>query len=284
MGPSDLCIICNASIVEVMAAFVSKCVLRRRGITILWDLLLQPPTGPFGRLQCKLRSVLLCGVEKLFCVHKDTSGYQSYYGIPESKFVHIPFKANNIDVTGDYAIGDDGYVLACGASWRDYKTFIAAIKEVGVPAKIVLPGSSVSVVNNTFLKEDNIPENVKVIRHNLDQKSWNQYIAMARLVVIPIRKEAIQAAGISTYLEAMAMGKAVVISEGVSTKGLLTNQAEIVPPANVPMLAGVIRRLWNDDQYRSELALRGKNYAQSLGNETRLVKDILRNAIECVRL
>lgn len=287
MGQVDVFIALNPSIEEMIVAFINKCVLRRKSITIFWDMNLQRPANLCAKMIGWLKAVLLHGVDKFFCVHKDTTGYELDYRIQKSKFLYIPFKANNYNIVHKYESNDKGYVLACGASLRDYETFVRAIEQVSFPAKIVLPNHNVASYHNTSFYEGNLPANVIVLRHNLkDRDLWNRYIAEARVVVVPIQERAIQPAGISVYLEAMALGKPVIVTEGPSTRGILKNEneAEIVPPSNAIALAAALRKLWEDKEYREQLACRGKEYALSLGNETRLVKDILRNAMACVAI
>ena len=74
----------------------------------------------------------------------------------------------------------------------------------------------------------------------------------------------------------MALGKPVVITEGVSTKGVLTNDmAVIVPAEDSEQLTLAIKKLWEDDEYRNRISSNGKDYALSLGGAKRLVEDIL---------
>lgn len=75
----------------------------------------------------------------------------------------------------------------------------------------------------------------------------------------------------------MALGKPVIISEGTSTRGILTkNEAEIVPSEDPDSLALAIKKIWENKDYRERLAENGKKYALSLKGEERLVRDILR--------
>lgn len=272
----DAFIAFNPDIDEAIVAFAAKWLLRRKTAIIFFDALLQRPVGLTGICKSRIKQALFTGVDRFFCVHKDTSGYQKYYGIDAAKFVYIPFKANNFHDRLKYVSRDEGYVLACGASLRDYRTFVEAVGRMKVPAKIMLPGKGVAVFHNTDLEEARLPSNVQVIRHDFDRNSWNQIIANARVVVIPIQKQAIQAAGISASLEAMAIGKPVVITEGVSTRGVLTGaEAEIVPAEDPAAMHQAIWRLWSDPEYREGLARRGQDYALSLGGVERLARDIL---------
>ena len=74
----------------------------------------------------------------------------------------------------------------------------------------------------------------------------------------------------------MALGKPVVITEGVSTLGIITkNEAEIVPPGDPESLGNAIRKLWDNREYRKRLANNGKQLALSLEGAERMMKDIL---------
>ena len=280
----DAFIAFNPNIDEAILAFAAKWILRRETSIIFFDALLQRPVGLKGICKSRIKQALFTGVDRFFCVHKDTSGYQRYYGIDAAKFVYIPFKANNFHDRIKYKSKDEGYVLACGASLRDYRTFVEAVDRMNVPAKIMLPRKGAAEFHNTDLDEARLPSCVEVIRHDFDKHSWNQIIANARVVVIPIQGGAIQAAGISASLEAMAIGKPVVITEGVSTRGMLTGaEAEIVPAEDPVSMYRAIRKLWEDAGYRERLAKAGQDYAVSLGGVERMARDILQNTRACVR-
>jgi glycosyltransferase involved in cell wall biosynthesis len=273
----DVFLVFNADADAMLIAFLNRFLWLHKTMVIFYDLNLHLPDNFKARISCMIKKVLLTGVDRFFCMHKDMRSYQRYYNVTENKCYYIPFKANNYNVLSKYFPKDGDYVLSCGASYRDFKTLIKAITELNYPTKIVLPAKDAAKIHNTYLDERDLPKNIETIRHNYDFNSWNQYIADARLVVIPIQKKALQPAGISVYLEAMALGKPVIISEGTSTRGILTkNEAEIVPSEDPDSLALAIKKLWEDKDYRESLAKHGKKYALSLGEEERLVKDILK--------
>lgn len=214
-------------------------------------------------------------------VHKDISLYKRYYGIPEAKARYIPFKANNYEIRDQFVSNDGGYILSCGASYRDYGCLISAAKKVALPIIILLPKADIAALHNTYVDIRDLPNNVSVIIHDMNKFSWNKYIANAKMIVIPIRKDCIQPAGISAYLECMMLGKPVIISRGPSTNQIVhDNMAMLYDPGDSEALAQCINRLIDDRMLCSKLAENGKNYALSLEGEMRLVKDIERNVIE----
>ena len=272
----DIFLVSNAGSLIMLTCFFYKVISRHRTMIVFWDTLLYRPIGMKSKILTMIKVILLKSVDWFYCNHRDTSGYEKYYKIPKNKFYYIPFKANNYYMLSEIEVGDKGYVLACGASHRDYQTFIKAINVLEYPTKILLPEKGIAAYHGSELSEKNISENLEIIRHNFDSRSWNKYLANAKIVVIPIKKGTLQSAGISVYLESMALGKPVVITEGVSTKGVLTNDvAVIVPAENSEQLALAIKKLWEDDEYRNRISSNGKNYALSLGGAKRLVEDML---------
>jgi glycosyltransferase involved in cell wall biosynthesis len=115
--------------------------------------------------------------------------------------------------------------------------------------------------------------------------SWYDMLCGSKIVVVPIKSNVLQLAGISVCLEAMAFGKPVVITEGASTIDLLpASVAVIVPPEDAQALARAIDGLWRDEKKRDELSCNAKQYAHALGGEERLVRDILAAVVEEIEL
>ena len=266
----------NPGIEMTVVAFLVRVLSGHRTFVVFFDPLLHQPNNLKDQLATWAKRRLFWGVDKFFCVHKDTSGYEKYYGITQRKWHYVPFKPNNLQLRSQFNSIDGDYALSCGASYRDFATLIEAVAGLGYPTRILLPSSRVARFHHTELNEAGLPANVKVIRHDFDRTSWNSQIANARLVVIPILKRALQPAGISVYLESMALGKPVIISEGASTIGLLTDkQASIVPAEEPGALAAALKHLWEDKAARGAIAKGGQDYALSLGGEERLVRDLL---------
>jgi glycosyltransferase involved in cell wall biosynthesis len=215
-------------------------------------------------------------IDKFIFLHKDTSGYFEYYGISKYKCIYVPFKANNIDQLSNYQISDHGYLLSCGASYRDYILLANALKRYPCKTVIVLPVAQSACYHHSIIDEALFDDNVRIIRHNFNKDSWYDILSKCRAVALPIRSDSIQCAGISVYLEAMAFGKPVIITEGPATRGLLTGDTAVVCPPNDPIAFSVaIKKVMENNEYRQTLSKNGYTYVKSLGGENRLVKDIL---------
>ena len=272
----DAYLAANPGIYIILICFISKYLFFNKTLNVVFDILLIRPKTVKHKALAYIEQILFLGIDKFICNHKDTSGYEKYYKIEKNKFYYVAWKANNYNMLSKFNPKNNGYILACGASHRDYETFMKAIGALGYPTKILLPDKGTAMYHQSVLNEKECPENVTIVRHDFDLYTWNEYIAGARIVVVPIRKGTLQSAGISVYLEAMALGKPVVITEGVSTFGIITkNEAEIVPPGDPDALGNAIRKLWENREYSERLAHNGKQFALSLEGPERMVRDIL---------
>jgi glycosyltransferase involved in cell wall biosynthesis len=168
-----------------------------------------------------------------------------------------------------------------GVSLRDYDTFIRAIAELPYPAAI--PEFSFLHFENPSgvfpWARDTIPSNLTILRDTGDRQDLLRNMARARLVVIPIQPNSLCASGISTYLDAMYLGKCVITTEGPGASDLLTDQAILVPPTDVIKLREAIRRAWEDGEWRRSTALAGQQYALSLGGEKEMLQRIFRQSV-----
>jgi glycosyltransferase involved in cell wall biosynthesis len=166
---------------------------------------------------------------------------------------------------------------------RDVNTFVEAIRLSGCPGLLHQQKADVMAKHGTHAWKGDLPPNLRLVVDDSHQHEvFLDFIAKARLVVIPRFRNDIGPAGIATYLVAMALNKCVIISEGPGVNDVLTDEAVIVSPEDPEALARQIELLWNNHQLRAEIAARGKEYALSLGGEERLHRDILRASIQSI--
>ena len=136
------------------------------------------------------------------------------------------------------------YVFACGQENRDYATLAQAAGGGSWPVRIQASGF--------FVAEDDpnavLPENVEISRTRLSFPDLRARYAGARFVVVPLR-DVPYAAGVTGMLEAMAMGKAVIVTDTAGMKDYTGLDSLIrVPPGDAQALAAAIRRLWDDPE------------------------------------
>ncbi len=98
-------------------------------------------------------------------------------------------------------------ICSVGLEYRDYPTLIEAVR--GLEARLEIAAASHWSTHRSTAANQPLPPNVHVSAH--DYLSLRQLYASSRFVVVPLLNAPNQA-GITTILEAMAMGKAVIVS------------------------------------------------------------------------
>lgn len=241
------------------------------------DLVLPRPTTLSGHISCWLKKVLLRRVNLFVHYFKDLEGYERYYGISPDRSKYIPFKVNNYHRISELrqSAQAGSYVLFVGRSHRDPHTFLQAMSRVPYPAILLCQDSKVLQEHGTSPVGWAVPHNVKVVQDDGTAESWLNYLAGAKLVVIAVHPRTISAAGIGTYLEAMALGKCTIITECPATRGLLRDEAIIVPPEDPEILADSIRKAWEHEPFRKTYEEKGRAYATQCGDEHRLLQDLI---------
>jgi glycosyltransferase involved in cell wall biosynthesis len=267
---------------KLFLACVLRPFLRFRLVSV--DLILRPPRAFRGLITRTLKRALLSQVDRFLLYFKNTSGYHRYYGISPSKTDYVPFKVNGLDEgywPQDFIEGE--YVLCAGRTLRDVDTFVAAMRITGCPGILLQQDEKQLRAHGSAPYKGALPPNVQLV---LDQNDgllavlkMVDFLAKARIVVIPRFRGDIGCTGISTYLMAMGLGKCVILSRGPGAEDLLTDQAFLVEPENSTELAQAISELWNNDVKRRRIAAAGSKYAQSCGASHRLLKDILTRSL-----
>jgi len=245
------------------------------------DLVLRIPAQLKQRIGAVLKRVLLSRVAHFIHYFRDISSYTRYFGISAARSSYVPFKVNIQDIHLSPAEFGDDYIFTMGRSLRDYDSFIRAIAELPYPAAIPeFSFNDFEGKDETFAwTKENVPPHLTILPDSGSSEDLVRNIAKARLVVIPTRAASICASGLSTYLDAMYLGKCVIISRGPGASDVLTDQALFVPPHDVAALKDAIRRAWEDDSLRKRTAESGRNYALSLGGEKEFLQRIFRHTV-----
>lgn len=245
------------------------------------DFILSRPTGWKQVIVAWMKAVLLRKVDRFILHFKDTSEYERIYGIPPSKCVFIPFKVNYWEkiVSDSQLPVTEEYVFTAGRSYRDYPTFVEAMRRVDYPGLLLYEDAALLKRSATDVDLSNLPANLAAAK-NEGEQSWVEFIRRAKIVVVPLLPSTMYAPGLSLYLMAMAMGKCVILTEGLATRGMLRDEAIIVDSKDPEALAAAIASAWNDDELRHTTAQAGRRYAERCEGESRLLADIVRVCVQ----
>jgi glycosyltransferase involved in cell wall biosynthesis len=280
---SDL-IILDTAVEKLMLACAVKWVvpmLRFRIVSV--DLILRTPTSRTGRVKAFFKRFLLKQVHRFILFFKDLRGCERFYGIDPDRAIYVRFKVNGWEeIQHRQTPTEDGdYVLCAGRTLRDIKTFVEAMRQAGCPGVLLQQRRELLAAHGTSAWSGELPSNLRLTLDESDElEAYLDFVAKARLVVIPRFKSDIAPTGISTYLVAMALNRCVIISEGPGASDVLTHEAVVVPAEDAEKLAEQIRLLWDDTTLRTSVALRGREYAGLARGKERLHRDILRSSIQ----
>ena len=261
---------CDPKLLYQLAAAFSALPGRRRPLLSV-DLVLRRPLRAIDHLTCSLKRLLLRRVDHHILFHKDVSGYEKYYGIPPEQCSFVPFKAN-LPPVQDPAVSSDGeYVLCYGRSQRDWDTFFEAMKLVPYPGVT----SILSLPEKFAQRPDLLPNNVRLLEDENTEEAQVRILGRAKVVVLPILKSNIAASGLSIGLNAMALGKCVIGSEGPAFTGIFSDELLLVPAGDPAALAEMICRAWEDDELRRATAMRAHEYALKAGGRDALFQRVI---------
>jgi Glycosyl transferases group 1 len=201
-----------------------------------WDLGSAPLSERFGLDGFGFATVARLGVRALdgdhvtYCVFSEEERdlFTRTFSIPRERVACVRF-AHSLWSRVDGPIGDGGYVFAGGDSLRDYETLVAAVDGLDVPVRIG---------TNNPLGE--LPGNVTGGPVTPDE--YNELLADARAVVVPMRADVRRGAGLITYLNAMALGKPTIVSDTPAAREYVEHERTgiLVPPEDPAALRAAI--------------------------------------------
>jgi glycosyltransferase involved in cell wall biosynthesis len=131
-------------------------------------------------------------------------------------------------------VGDGGFVFAGGDSMRDYRPFLAACEGLDAPVRIAAKQSLSS-------EGQELPANVDV--RPVTHREFVEETGMARIVVVPLAATTDRSAGQGTYLNAMALGKAVIVTDVMGARDYIDPGVTglLVPPGDAEAMRESLR-------------------------------------------
>ncbi|MBK8047648.1 MAG: glycosyltransferase family 4 protein [Anaerolineales bacterium] len=135
-------------------------------------------------------------------------------------------------------LGRNGdFILAVGQEQRDYETLIGAVRGAGIRL-VIVASSPWSTGKRAIARAENV-----TWLQNISYCQLRDLYAEARMVVVPLCN-ADYAAGANALLEAMAMAKAMVVTQTTGIDGYLEDGVTglYTPPSDVLALRGASLR------------------------------------------
>lgn len=133
----------------------------------------------------------------------------------------------------------DGTIFAGGDSLRDYRPLVEAMRALPQHLEIATRGTG-----RGWMRA--LPENVTV--RAMSPAEYAERAASASVVVVPLERRGDRSAGQATYLNAMALGKPVVVSDVAGARDYIADGETgiLVAPGDPRALATALRALHED--------------------------------------
>lgn len=173
----------------------------------------------------------------------------TYYKKLSSK-VHLKFIPYCSDIDDEYNAKerDDGYIFTGGYTNRDYQLIIKLAKE--------MPQNKFVIIASKLNKDLNIVPNNILVKRDIDEDTFSQYLASASVVIIPL-KEDVGSSGQMLCIQSMRYHKPIVYTNISSISYYFTKTS------GIPYRMGDLSSLKNG----VEKILSNKINAKNIGEE-----------------
>ena len=181
-------------------------------------------------------------------------------GIAPEKLTLIPFHADDHFYRPLPGPINPNQICSAGLEWRDYPTLIEAV--AGLPEiSVKLAAASPWSKHEDQTAGRALPPNVDARRY--DYAALRALYAESSFVVVPLRETDFQA-GVTTMLEAMAMGKAVIATRTTGQTDVITDGENglVVAPGDVAGWRRAITRLREDHALRERLGRNARRWVE----------------------
>lgn len=213
----------------------------------------RPPEGAPRRLVFALRmAILKAGVDRFFVLSSDeVESYHEVLGIERHKLRFTPYKYNSQDYLEGMETAEGDFLYSGGDSIRDYPTLFEAVRPLPIKVRIL--------THQTF-PAGSVPENVEIVANSDTPEEFYEPLARSMFVVIPILDGHLRSSGQGTYLGAMVLGKAVIVSDTPGARDLIQDGATglLFRPGDAPDLRAAIETLLSDRDLRRQIGEQGR--------------------------
>jgi len=228
---------------QVAAALIAR--MRRPPRVIMTDATWKRGSSLSDRLLCGVGMRAMQGPHVTFCVLSswELELFPKTWGIPAAQVSFTPFCFTIAKQELDLPLADDGGVFAGGDSLRDYKPLLNAAHEID---------AKVTIASRRLDGRPGLPANVSV--GEVSPQRFAELNRRAAVVVVALADSSDRSAGQQSYLNAMALGKPVVVTDAPGVRDYVEDRRTglIVPLADPSAMSSALRWLL-DPQNREEV-------------------------------
>jgi glycosyltransferase involved in cell wall biosynthesis len=218
----------------------------RRPRHVIAQFIMRERTDSF-RSKLKYAFMKWCFSSVYLCVCSSRSEGEYYikaFGWPRHKMGYAPLHTDPGFLDRE-PVDEEHMTVSAGRTFRDYKTLLEAFGRSDVPLTIVASPANIGAAA--------IPANVKVL-YDLPLAELVDLIARCKVVILPLENREISI-GQSVLLEAMTMGKAVVVTKVNGTVDYVEHMKTgiLVPPHDAGAIREAVNLLMTDAPLRRRL-------------------------------
>ena len=164
-------------------------------------------------------------------------------------------------------------ISAAGLEWRDYPTLIAAVEPMP-DLTVRLAAASPWSKHTDETQNRTLPPHVNARRY--EYNDLRTLYASSAFVVVPLYENDFQA-GITTMLEAMAVGKPLVVTQTTGQRDVIVDGENglTVAPGDIDGWRAAIARLRGDAALRERLGAEARRWVEQNATLDRWVSDII---------
>jgi len=212
-----------------------------------------PATTFFWKIKRQVfRQIFLSATKVVTFSTKQRDLWMYTFKLPETNFAVVPYWATA--ATEKVQTSNGGYVFAGGDEERDYPTLIEAFRTL--PYRL-----EIATLRPEQFPAGTLPPNVTARKY--PHEEFMKLLAGASLVVVPLKERTIRYAGQQTYLNAMLLGKPVIVACSGADDYIRSGvDGIIVPPGDVQALRSFIVSSMIDKEVANTLAKNGQKRAQ----------------------
>ncbi|HEY3337289.1 MAG TPA: glycosyltransferase [Propionicimonas sp.] len=225
---------------------------------------------PLVPLVARAAMHLVDGPRVHYCVlsSAEVDTFPGIWGVDPDRVHFTPFPHTLYDAALDAPTSDGGYVFAGGNSLRDYDLLEAAVAGTGIEVHIAAKWQGRGAKN----------VHARVLTH----EQFMADLAGCGVCVVPLHRT-VRSAGQQTYLNAMALGKLVIVTDAPGVSDYIEDGVTgvIAPPEPDALRAAIVDALdpERSGHYR-EVAARGRDVARTTFNEYAYRRELLAIASE----
>lgn len=208
-----------------------------------------------SKIKYQIMQFIFSSVYTVVCSSMDEMVYYQKafkWNRDKTRFVPCYFNPEHLSLPHDEG---EGFILTAGRTFRDYDTFFNAVRGIGYRVIVVASRWNIDAAS--------LPENVSV-KYDISMDDLTELIRKSSVVVVPLEDRKISI-GQSVFLQAMAMGKAVVVTRTSGTVDYIDHLKNgiLVPPGDSIEMRKAILYLMENSEERTRMGKNARHYVTS---------------------